>query len=46
MIREFAKKVGINSDIVIGRLQHDNVLSYKLSKYKSKFEWVKGTETQ
>ena len=40
-IKEFAKKLGIDSDIVIGRLQHDGLLPYKLNIHKSRFEWVK-----
>ena len=38
-INEFAKNIGVNAGIVIGRLQNDKYLSpSQLNQYKVKFE--------
>ena len=45
-IRRFAQQLGIHPGIVVGRLQHDQLLTYKtpLNRLKVSFRWVDRTE--
>ncbi len=45
-VREFAQKVGIASGIVVGRLQHEELIPWRsnLNRLKVRFEWIEGAK--